>query len=227
MYSALETYRTELLRWNEQISLVSREQPESRVAALLGLCAAGRSALQEGAEAVAPEAAAHLAGGRFGYVDIGSGGGLPGIPWRLMEDGGVPGETWLVEPREKRAWFLDRIVHLLRLRDTRVSRARWGEEALGPADLASPPVWLLSLMALRLTDAQILEGWSRAVRGRLGAADATIIIARLRPSLRPDHVSAELREELDLPVGPDSRLVPLREAGAALLLSVHRPARRA
>ncbi len=46
-------------------------------------------------------------------VDIGSGGGLPGIPASIL-DRGAP--ITLVEPRERRAAFLRHVVHLLGVR---------------------------------------------------------------------------------------------------------------
>jgi hypothetical protein len=223
--SPLELYRQELLRWNLQISLVSRERPGSRVTALLELCHACRRALSPAIEEIAPVTSADFAAGRFGYADLGSGGGLPGIPWRLADvNEGPPAETWLVEPREKRAWFLERVIRQLGLADTAVSRGRWGEEQLGPPDHPVPPVWLLSLMALRLADPEIVSGWERAVAGRPGANGATLLIARLRPAPEPASITDELREELALPA--TATLVPLPEAGAALLLSAHQvPAR--
>ena len=50
-------------------------------------------------------------------VDVGSGAGLPGIPLAVCE----PGRTWhLLEPRAKRAGFLEEVVRALELRNCEV-----------------------------------------------------------------------------------------------------------
>ena len=79
-----------------------------------------------------------------------------------------------------------------------------------------------------LADGPVIQRASeRALAAGTTLDSVLALIARLRPSLRPDHVTAQLREELELPGGSGSQLVPLREVESALLLSVHRPARRA
>jgi 16S rRNA (guanine527-N7)-methyltransferase len=50
-------------------------------------------------------------------LDLGAGAGLPGIPLRVFWDAG---DYWLVEPRQKRALFMEQAVAHMRLPRTRV-----------------------------------------------------------------------------------------------------------
>ncbi|HVE75879.1 MAG TPA: RsmG family class I SAM-dependent methyltransferase [Actinomycetota bacterium] len=58
------------------------------------------------------------------FVDVGSGGGLPGLPLAIVN----PGKGTLVEPRSKAVGFLEKAVRDLRL-DVRVIRSRAQEWA--------------------------------------------------------------------------------------------------
>ena len=61
-------------------------------------------------------------------MDLGAGAGLPGIPLRVFW---TAGDYWLVEPRQKRALFMEQAAAHMRLPRTRVLCARM--EALPPA----------------------------------------------------------------------------------------------
>lgn len=61
-------------------------------------------------------------------LDLGAGAGLPGIPLRVFW---TSGDYWLVEPRQKRALFMEQAAAHMRLPRTRVVCARM--EALPPA----------------------------------------------------------------------------------------------
>ena len=61
-------------------------------------------------------------------LDLGAGAGLPGIPLRVFW---TSGDYWLVEPRQKRALFMEQAAAHMRLPRTRVLCARM--EALPPA----------------------------------------------------------------------------------------------
>lgn len=209
----LERYSQEVLRWNSQFSLISRVEPERRLCALLEQC---RSALRvlpgvlgdldtEAASALLPAGSVEgppSDARRLFLVDIGSGAGLPGLIWHrlLWERAGGRGHTpasWLIEPRRRRAWFLERCIEQFGLQGVRVLVAPWGEARLGPkagddgfaggleqprTPEASPPeaVWLLTLMALRLSDRDILRGWRAFVGRRNLLAGERLAILRLR-----------------------------------------------
>jgi hypothetical protein len=218
----LATFRRELLRWNVHTNLVSRENPDRQVAQLLDQCAAAWEALVAGLGALAPAAAEDLARGSVGYVDIGSGGGFPGIPWLLSGMRVPPVVSCLVEPRARRAWFLERVAALAGLKGTGVLAARWGAEPLPIDPAATPGTWILSLMALRLTDPQVLSGWRRSVGGEGGAAPR-IVIARVRPTTPAGPIPVALKAELSLPGDESCRLLPCGppESGSSLLLSIY------
>ena len=69
-----------------------------------------------------------LAPGPEETLDLGAGAGLPGIPLRVFWDAG---DYYLVEPRQKRAMFMEQAVAHMRLPRTRVICARM--EALPPS----------------------------------------------------------------------------------------------
>lgn len=54
-------------------------------------------------------------------LDLGAGAGLPGIPLRVFW---TQGEYWLVEPRQKRALFMEQAIAHMKLPRTRVSCCR-------------------------------------------------------------------------------------------------------
>lgn len=142
----IQEYRDQVLRWNRQISLITRKDPGEILDRLL---VQGR----EGLEAVL---GLELGGGPVAYFDLGSGGGIPGIVWLVgLQAHGLAPEACLVEPREKRAWFLDRLRGIVGMPNYTVSEARWGDDEL---DALRAPVALISLKALKLTDTEILEG---------------------------------------------------------------------
>jgi hypothetical protein len=145
----LKDYRGLVLRWNQQINLVTRKDPDKILDRLLVQC-------REGFEAVM---SLGLESGPVAYFDLGSGGGIPGIVWHAcLQDRGLAPQTCLVEPREKRAWFLDRLRGIVGLPNFTISEARWGDDDL---DTLVAPVGLISLKALKLTDTDILNGLPR------------------------------------------------------------------
>ncbi len=217
--AARAAYRTEVLRWNSQINLVTRRDTETRLDALIRQCEAAFTVLA-GAE---PE----LLRGPLLYCDLGSGGGLPGIIWHLLLREQLAAlASWLVEPREKRAWFLQRVGRHFGPAPYAVAAARWGEvtaSAPGPAAAA-----LLSLKALRLTDPEVLAGLTN-LRGGAATEPARVVIVRFHPV--DTAWSAELGDVLGVPqpgrrVGPwtavGSRVVALPDGAyppAALVVS--------
>ena len=178
----LEDYRAQVLRWNRQVNLVSRQDAPRVVDDLVQQCrhcleallAAGEPALE--------------GGGRLLYIDLGSGGGLPGIVWHtLLVESGRSLSTVLVEPREKRAWFLERQNTLAGMAPFAVLVSRWGgslpEESPLESSFAGINSVLISLKALHLTDSEVLAGLAGAgfADGLVGNEEIPLLITRFYP----------------------------------------------
>lgn len=198
--AVLREYRAQVLRWNRQISLISRKDPEGTLDRLLLQSREGLTLLVR--EGLVPPGIA--------FFDLGSGGGLPGVVWHLlMNERGLAPRTCLVEPREKRAWFLDRLRGLAGMPDFKVAPVRWGEadlEGFAPADV------IISLKALNLSDPEILGGLTGSrVWGR-------IVIARYYPPAEP--WTSDLAARLGIPAAGSevaSRGRPWLAEGARVL----------
>jgi 16S rRNA (guanine527-N7)-methyltransferase len=100
----LLAYRDELARWGRVHNLTSVREPERMVPVHL-----------LDSLALSP----HVRGPRL--ADVGSGGGLPGVPLAIVHPGL---EVRLIEPRAKRAAFLAHVVRILGLRNVIVERSR-------------------------------------------------------------------------------------------------------
>ena len=175
----LARYQQEVVRWNRQINLVSRQDTSLRVAELIGQCR------DTWAELEARYLKEIVAESPFWYFDLGSGGGLPGYVWHLhLNERSRNVVTRLVEPREKRAWFLERLNQLTPDRPLEVWNGRWGEFAIetspGEGEVRPAQV-LISLKALRLTDPEVLEGLSIAAKEGALIDGAEVLIARFFP----------------------------------------------
>lgn len=109
---SLEGYAALLLEQQKRTNLISNSDIQSFRMRHLAEC------LDEGFLEAVPEHGTLL--------DVGSGGGLPGIPLAIMRP---QQEVILVEPRQKRAAFLDRCCLKLGLHNTRVE-ARTLQELL-------------------------------------------------------------------------------------------------
>jgi hypothetical protein len=171
----LTTYKRELLRWNRQMNLVSRRETTRRVDDLVRQCSAACAALLEHERSQGRD----IAAGSLLYCDLGAGGGLPGFVWHgILSGQATQVQTLLVEPREKRAWFLERVARLYGPKTYHVLRGRWGEFVV--PELAPVQTVLVSLKALRLSDPDVLQGLAS-----LGATNAPpperAVIARFYP----------------------------------------------
>lgn len=172
----LSAYRGELLRWNRQINLVSRRDPEAIAEGLIRQCVGAFDRWWEasGSELVGPAAALRV-------FDLGSGGGLPAFVWlTLLKERGVRARATLVEPREKRAWFLERLGRLSGAPEYDVIAARWGEAAIAP--VAEESAILFTLKALRLSESAILGGLAVAAGAPPPRPGAGIDIVRFQPT---------------------------------------------
>lgn len=146
----------EIGRWNRQINLVTRVNTRATLQSLVDQCRQGWSLV---------DGALSEIGGYEGatYVDLGSGGGLPGLVW-AAERHQVECSSLdiMVEPRDKRAWFLQRAARAMGLDRVSVVASRWGEQVIPGAPAASAPV-LVSMKALHLEDADVLDGLAAAL----------------------------------------------------------------
>ncbi len=184
----LADYRREVLRWNAQINLVSRRGTAARIDALMTQCDDALVALLNAPEPLG----AVVAGRRVLYLDLGSGAGLPGVFWRERLVA-LAGElaTWLVEPREKRAWFLERCARLEGEPSFGVLCGLWGEVEDVPHFNSETVV--ISLKALHLSDSEVLAGLPLF----LDPPTKDVVIARFYP---PEQVwSAEIAGSLEIP----------------------------
>ena len=227
---ALLHHGAEVLRWNTRFSLISRIDPEARLLALQQECDAAFRAMHEAWPGFRSGPAG--AGLPLRYIDLGSGGGFPGLIWHAWLLGvGLPGTahvgSLLVEPRDKRAWLLEQVA-----RDAgwqiEVRRITWGRRQPAAFTPPAPAHDLITLKALRLTDKDILAGWRRD----RPAGDTPVTICRFCSA--DDGESATGAEaELGLPCaeGPDSPATPFHcrlpfshSTGRDTLLISHYPA---
>jgi hypothetical protein len=197
--------RGEILRWNPVVNLVSRQDTARQLDRLLDQCMAGfgliTTALAE--MDISLESA--------GYVDVGSGNGLPGLLWAAgIASRGGRGPIWLVEPRKRRAWFLARVARQDPFPEVAVVAGRWGDPLPG---LSTPGDLLVSMKALRLTEPEVLNGLERGFAGTddAGNRPQRVVIARF---LGPDPGLDEgmVRELQVSPIGgePVWRLTGMR-----------------
>ena len=226
----LRDFKVQLLRWNPQINLVSRQSTDQRIDSLILQGMAGIEAVLDHL-GVRDESAEDGATQALNYFDLGSGGGMPGIVWhcRLAELGLSPA-TCLVEPRTKRAWFLERLGGLRGMERFSVLCERWGDD-FGEDAPPCPKLEvsaaqedgslsrqggniLISLKALKLTDKQILAGLGRIVLdSELDWENRCLLIARYYPP--GQTLDSELTSELGIPA-PGSSLDGPGLVGGAL-----------
>ena len=195
----LAAYRAELLRWNRQVNLLSRRDPEGTADALVRQCAAAFTRWWEasGAGLVGPASALRL-------VDLGSGGGLPAFVWlALLAERGVAVRATLVEPRRKRAWFLERLRQLPGAPPYEVAAAVWGPQAgglaagaAGDGAFGSWPI-LFTIKALRLSEGEVLGPLPAALGDAALSAGSRVEIVRFQPA--EGVTAAGLARELAIP----------------------------
>jgi len=112
----LAVYLGLLVKWNSRMNLVGPATwPE-----ILETLIQDSGRLADLLQAIDPQPAETM--------DLGAGAGLPGIPLRVFW---TAGDYWLVEPRQKRALFMEQAAAHMRLPRTRVALHRM--EALPPA----------------------------------------------------------------------------------------------
>ena len=118
--------------------------------------------------------------------------------WHDLFSGKTPVcQTCLVEPRDKRAWFLHRISGLfseLGAPPFSVHEGRWGDRPAYFPVLTPAPLVIISLKALHLTDMEVLAGLTLAVPD---LSPGRVVIARFYPADQP--LDTELVEKLGIP----------------------------
>lgn len=86
------------------------------------------------------------------YMDIGTGAGIPGFFWYfLYQDWGFEINTILLEPREKRAHFLEEVMRELDLNNVRVVKER--VEQVRESEIQTTDIF--TLRAIKLTSTQL------------------------------------------------------------------------
>jgi 16S rRNA (guanine527-N7)-methyltransferase len=134
-----------LLEWNQRINLISPGD-EDRIAErhiLESLAVLSVWPFPEGAS----------------VLDLGSGGGFPGIPLKIMRP---DLSMTLLESRQKKALFLNTIVRELKLEGCRVVNARAEELAQSSGELFS------IVIARAVADLKTLWEWSKPLLGADG-----------------------------------------------------------
>lgn len=108
--SNLEVFLEEIFNWNPQLGLVSKRETPDVVGRLV--C---RSL--DLWDFIAPHASPRPGEKTLRIADIGSGGGFPGIAWRLVAP---EHEFVLIERKSRRAFFIERVLTRLQLDRVRV-----------------------------------------------------------------------------------------------------------
>lgn len=129
----IRTYVTELLRWNEKINLTAARGPEEVL-------------LRHVLDALAP--LGHLSGVHR-LLDVGTGGGLPGIPIKLFRPDIF---VSLLEARRKKASFNQNVVNRLELEGIEVIWGRLGEEEINERYDSRPFDGIITRAALSATE---------------------------------------------------------------------------
>ena len=197
----INAFRDDLLRWNSQINLVSRQETADRLEGLFKQCVGGAGAVLDHLNFPLSE---DLSKTQLFYFDLGSGGGLPGVIWHvLFSEQFETVKSWLVEPREKRSWFLKRLNRISGMPSFGVLHGRWGEVCIPGADFSWPgagfPVVVISLKALHLEDPEVLNGVLRVFSRLPGSIG--IVIARYYPP--GQAFNQKLQKSLKIPTAGD------------------------
>lgn len=118
----LETYLNELLKWNSKVNLVAREMT---VEEILEKHFLDSLSLLSVLERNVQDATHDLPS----LLDVGSGAGFPGLVLKIARP---DLSVTLVEPREKRVYFLRQVIRVLGLRNIEVVPARLGGGGADP-----------------------------------------------------------------------------------------------
>jgi 16S rRNA (guanine527-N7)-methyltransferase len=159
----LEAYYSILSKWNARINLTSLPLEDGPPATLDRLL-------------VEPLAAArHVREGTFNWVDLGSGGGSPAIPLKIVRRAAI---LTMVEATTKKATFLKEVVRELRLEAASVENLRIEELENRPAVIGRTE--LVTARAVRMTSALF-----DAIRMLLAPGGSLHLYANRPPEIPP------------------------------------------
>jgi 16S rRNA (guanine527-N7)-methyltransferase len=182
----LEVYYTVLSRWNTRINLTSLALDDAPPATLDRLL-------------VEPLAAArYVPEGPIRWLDLGSGGGSPAIPLKIVRP---EASLTMVEATTKKATFLKEVVRELHLADAEVENTRI--ESLASRDEIRETADLISARAVRLT-AELFD----AIRWLLKPDGQLHLYASRQPEIRAS-TGFSVEAAYKLGVGLETRLVVL------------------
>lgn len=216
----LDEFRQAVLRWNRSFSLVSRQDPEGQTDRLLRECLLA-------ADLIRPVLAELPGISSYLYADLGTGGGFPGLLWaHALGDDSGPGprllEAHLVEPRDKRAWFLGQTAQAMGLAEVSVHQKRWGQG--GALSETDAELLILSMKALHLPDPDLLEAVRRVFPGLHGPFWVVRFVTAedARQGTFDPGLGVPASSETDL-LRPHHRFLPLPDPSlhSSLLLSCY------
>lgn len=192
----LETYLSDLFEWNPQLGLISKRDPPAVAARLV------RQSVTLW-EFVTGHAA--FAGKEMPWrvADVGTGGGFPGIVWKLLEP---RIQLALIERMERKAHFLERIVQRLGMADTSVIARDVREITREEYDAEGFD--LVAMMAV-------------ATPGALGDA----LEALLRPGGFLATIRPKTQQLVEQRVGPSLALVARGDTATGSFVLYHKPKR--
>jgi len=205
----ITAFENEVRRWNKQFSLISRQNSEPMLQQLICESLESYSTFIEWAES------SNINLNSFklvNYFDIGSGAGFPGIIWQSLfeRDFGSKICGRLIEPREKRAWFLERCSRMQGHSKLRVVNERWNKRYLSDSNLLAESINIVSIKALFLTDAEILK--------ELPGLTPTIVCRFHNPQTPLD---SHLIKKLELPDNAQIVKFPSGDIESSVLISNH------
>jgi len=205
----ITAFENEVRRWNKQFSLISRQNSESMLQHLIRESLESYSALIEWSERSSINLKSFK---QVNYFDIGSGAGFPGIIWQSLfeRDFGDKIYGHLIEPREKRAWFLERCSRMQGQTKLQIINERWNKQHLTNKGLQSEAINVISIKALFLTDTEILK--------ELPDRSSVLICRFHNPQTALD---GRLKEKLKLPSNAQIINFPSGDIESSMLISSH------
>ena len=189
--SLFESYRKEILFWNNKMNLVSVKSPlDLPVKHFLdSLTAAPYLPRKDGT-----------------VLDIGAGAGFPGIPLKICMDSL---KLYLLESQRKKASFLKHVVRNLDLGDVTVVNKR-AEDLIGEGSYRESFDTVISRATLKLPKLVAMGGYFLAAGGVLIAMKGADIAKELRDALKscpPSRMVFLDAHDLSLPETADRRKI--------------------
>lgn len=177
---ALLAYLALLRRWNGVYNLTAVRDPSAMLTQHVADCLAIVAPLKR-----------HLAGRSVRLMDVGSGGGLPGVVLAVL----LPDiDVTCVDTVGKKAAFIQQVAAELKQRNLHSAHARVEQLKLAPFSIISSRAFASLADFVRLTGSLLADGGSWvAMKGKLPAAE----IAELPPNIDVFHVEQLVVPGLD------------------------------